>query len=100
MSALPILLQPRVHALLRGLFLITRHVRHQIATLFFDCKREYAKRRLQKLKESALVGERWRRVNEPAVYFLTRKAFTLLNSSFANGLCSTVRTDRVEYGKF
>jgi hypothetical protein len=50
-----------------------------IATVYFDGKKEAAKKRLQKIKNAGLIGERKRRVNEPAVLFLTRKAHTLLN---------------------
>lgn len=49
-----------------------------IAILFFDGSREAAKKRLQKLKEAGFVGERRRKVSEPSILFLTRKAFSLL----------------------
>ena len=50
-----------------------------VATLFFDGKREYTKKRLQKLKAAGFISERVRRVNEPSILFLTRKAFNLLS---------------------
>lgn len=51
-----------------------------IVTLYFDGKSEYTKKRLQKLKAANLIRERPRRMNEPAVLFLTRKGFDLLNA--------------------
>jgi hypothetical protein len=52
-----------------------------IAALYFNDKREYAKKRLQKLKAVGFIGERRRNVNEPSVLFLTRKAFAYLKGS-------------------
>lgn len=49
-----------------------------IATLYFDRKREYTKKRLQKLKAAGFIRERRRQINKPAVLFLTRKAFVAL----------------------
>jgi hypothetical protein len=72
-------LQPRDLALLRGLFECRIMTAAHVAALHFDDKREYAKKRLQKLKAAGLIGERKRRVNEPSVLFLTRKAFLLLS---------------------
>jgi hypothetical protein len=51
-----------------------------IATLHFEGKREYTKKRLQKLKAAGFIVERKRNANEPSVLFLTRKAFTLLKN--------------------
>lgn len=51
----------------------------QIAVLYFDGKGEAAKKRLGKLKSAGLVSERPRKSFDPAVLFLTRKAFALLN---------------------
>ncbi len=72
--------QDRDFALLRGLFESRVMTAGHIATLYFDGKREYTKKRLQKLKAAGLIGERKRRVNEPSILFLTRKSFDLLNS--------------------
>lgn len=72
-------LQDRDLALLRGLFECRIMTAPHVATLYFDGKREYTKKRLQKLKAAGFIGERTRRVNEPSILFLTRKAFTLLN---------------------
>ena len=73
-------LQERDLALLRGLFECRVMTANHIATLYFDGKREYTKKRLQKLKAAGFIGERKRNSNEPSVLFLTRKAFTLLSS--------------------
>lgn len=43
-----------------------------VATLYFEGKREYTKKRLQKLKTTGFIGERTRRVNEPSLLSLTR----------------------------
>lgn len=76
----PVQLQDRDIALLRGLFESRVMTSAHIATLYFDGKREYTKKRLQKLKAAGLIGERKRNANESSVLFLTRKAFTLLAS--------------------
>src|SRR6478672_1216237 len=72
-------LQERDFALLLGLFECRVMAAAHIAALFFKGKREYTKKRLQKLKAAGLISERKRRINEPSVLFLTRKAFLLLN---------------------
>jgi hypothetical protein len=73
-------LQDRDFALLRGLFECRVMTADHIATLFFDGKRPYTTKRLQKLKAAGFIGERRRNANERSVLFLTRKAFTLLAS--------------------
>jgi len=73
-------LQDRDHALLRGLFESRVMTLAHVATLYFDGKREYAKKRLQKLKAAGFIRERKRQVNEPSVLFLTGKAFVALKS--------------------
>jgi hypothetical protein len=70
--------QDRDFALLRGLFESRIMTTAHIAALYFDGKREAAKKRLQKLKATGLISERKRRVNDPSVLFLTRKGFSLL----------------------
>src|ERR1017187_788306 len=72
--------QDRDFALLRGLFECRVMTAGHIATLYFDGKREYTKKRLQKLKAAGFIRERRRQVNEPSVLFLTRKAFVALKS--------------------
>jgi hypothetical protein len=49
-----------------------------ISGLFFDDRTEAAKKRLQKLKAAGLISERRRKVNEPSILLLSRKAFALL----------------------
>ena len=78
-NAAPLELQARDLDLLRGLFEDRVLSAGHIATLYFDCKREAAKKRLQKLKAAGLIGERTRRANEPAILFLTRFAFKVLH---------------------
>jgi hypothetical protein len=71
-------LQDRDFALLRGLLESRIMTADHITTLYFGGKGEYTKKRLQKLKAAGLIGERRRRVNEPAILFLTRKGFRAL----------------------
>ncbi len=73
-------LQDRDFTLLRGLFECRVMTAGHIATLYFDDKREYTKKRLQKLKAAGFIRERKRQVNEPSVLFLTRKAFVALKN--------------------
>jgi len=70
--------QERDFTLLRGLFESRVMTAGHIAALYFDGKREYTKKRLQKLKAAGFIRERKRQVNEPSVLFLTRKAFVAL----------------------
>ena len=74
-------LQDRDLALLRGLFESRIMTAGHLAALYFDGKPEYTKKRLQKLKAAGFIGVRTRRVNEPSILFLTRKAFNLLDRS-------------------
>jgi hypothetical protein len=78
-AAISIDLQERDTALLRGLFECRIMTAKHVAALHFEGKKEYAKKRLQKLKAAGFIAERKGRVNEPSVLFLTRKAFSLLN---------------------
>lgn len=79
MQAVPsFVVQARDIALLRGLFESRVMTTAQIAAFYFGGKKEAAKKRLQKIKSAGLLGERKRRVNEPSVLFLTRKAHSLL----------------------
>jgi hypothetical protein len=70
----------RDFVLLRGLFECRVMTAKHVATLYFDGKKSYTTKRLQKLKAAGLVGERKRRVNERSILFLTRKAFNLLKT--------------------
>jgi len=72
-------LQQRDLALLRGLFECRIMTAAHVATLYFDGKRPYTIKRLQKLKAAGFINERKRRVNEASILFLTRKAFNLLS---------------------
>lgn len=73
-------LQERDFAFLRGLFESRVMTSEHVSTIYFDGKREYTKKRLQKLKAAGLISGRPRRVNEPAILFLTRKAFLRLRN--------------------
>jgi hypothetical protein len=76
----PIQFQPRDLTLLLGLFESRVMTAGHVSTLYFNGKREYAKKRLQKIKAAGFIGERKRNANEPSVLFLTRKGFTHLKS--------------------
>jgi hypothetical protein len=73
-----VLIQERDLSLLRGLFESRIMTAAHIAALYFDGKREAAKKRLQKLKTVKLIGERPRRVNEPSILYLTINGHLLL----------------------
>ena len=75
-----IFLQKRDLVLFRGLFESRIMTANHISTLYFEGKREYAKKRLQKIKAAGFIGERKRNANEPSVLFLTRKGFTHLKN--------------------
>jgi hypothetical protein len=79
-GSVPLQLQPRDLALLRGLFESRVMTTSHISTLYFDGKREYTKKRLQKIKAAGFIGERKRNANEPSVLFLTRKGFAHLKN--------------------
>src|ERR1700729_1032220 len=76
-------IQERDLDLLRGLFESRIMTTTQIAAIFFDGKREQAKKRLQKMKAAGLIQERKRLVIEPSIFFLTHKAFILLRDANA-----------------
>ena len=78
MLPIPISLQDRDLALLRGLFECRVMTTSHAAALYFDSKSEAAKKRLQKLKGAGLITERPRRAFDPSVIFLTRKGLILL----------------------
>ena len=71
-------LQNRDFKILDGLFESRVMTSAHIAALYFDDKKEAAKKRLQKIKATGLITERKRRVNEPSILFLTRKGHALL----------------------
>jgi hypothetical protein len=78
MKSLSISLTPRDLVFLRCLFesriMTTKHA----STLCFGGKPDATKKRLQKLKSAGLIGERRRKVYEPSILFLTRKAHLIL----------------------
>lgn len=71
-AAASIELQDRDFEILRGLFECRVMTGNHISALYFEDRDEAAKKRIQKLKASDLLGERPRRAFEPAVLFLTR----------------------------
>jgi hypothetical protein len=71
-------IQPRDWILLRGLFESRVMTLAHATVLYFDGKKEMAKKRLQKLKAFGIVRERPRHFSDPSILFLTRKAFVLL----------------------
>lgn len=73
-------LQDRDRSILRGLFESRIMTSAHVAALYFDGRKESAKKRLQKLKTAGLIGERKRRVYEPSVLYLTPKAFAFLRA--------------------
>lgn len=77
-SATAIHFQERDFAILRGLFESRVMTAAHIAALYFDNKKEAAKKRLQRIKAANLIGERKRHINEKSVLFLTRQGHALL----------------------
>lgn len=73
-----IVVQERDLAVLFGLFESRVATLAHLADLFFEGRKEAAKKRLQKLKSAGLIRERARRASEPALLFLTTTAFDLL----------------------
>jgi Replication-relaxation len=71
-------LQRRDVALLRGLFESRVMTAKHVAKLYFDGKRPYTTKRLQKIKAAGLITERKRLPTQASVLFLTRKAFNFL----------------------
>lgn len=75
-----VVFQPRDLKLLRGLFESRIMTAGHVSTLYFNGKREYTKKRLQKIKTTGFIGERKRNANEPSILFLTRKGFVHLKN--------------------
>ena len=73
-------MQERDLAILQGLFesrlMTLTHVTH----LYFNGHREAAKKRIQRLKRERFIGERARRVYQPSILHLSRRAFGELSS--------------------
>lgn len=74
-------LQARDISILRGLFECRVMSASHIAALYFDGKPEAAKKRLHLLKSAGYIAERPRRPSEPAVLYLTRRAFQALSDA-------------------
>ncbi len=87
MQSPSISLQSRDLAVLQGLFETRVMTTDHIAVLFFENRRPYTTKRLQRLKTAGLIGERRRRVNEPAILFLTTKGLRALKDA---GLLSEI----------
>jgi len=79
-TSLAVSLQERDLALLRGLLESRVMTGGNVASIYFEGKKEAAKKRLQKLKSSGYIGERKRQPNEPSVLSLTGKGFKLLKT--------------------
>ena len=73
-----IVAQERDIAFLRGLFESRVMTLDHVTALHFDGHREYAKKRIQKLKAAGIVGERARETFERSVLFLARGGLDLL----------------------
>jgi len=71
-------IQDRDLEILRGLFESRVMTARHVAAIYFAGSYEAARKRLQKLKAAGYVKERPRRAYDPAVLFLTKKAFALL----------------------
>lgn len=71
-------IQERDITLLRGLFESRVMTSAHIADVYFEGRKEAAKKRLQKLKGAGLIGERPRRASEPAALHVTRPGLNLL----------------------
>jgi hypothetical protein len=72
-------LQERDLAILLGLFESRLATLSHITRLFFDGHGEAAKKRTQRLKEDRYIRERDRRVYEPSILHLSRRAFVELS---------------------
>jgi hypothetical protein len=72
-------LQERDLAILLGLFESRLATLSHITRLFFDGHGEAAKKRIQRLKEDRYIRERDRRVYEPSILHLSRRAFVELS---------------------
>lgn len=71
-------LQARDLAVLRGLFESRVMTLAHAADIFFEGKREAAKKRIQKLKAAGFLAERKRRAYEPSILCLATKALEYL----------------------
>src|SRR4051794_34938179 len=74
-------LQKRDLNILRSLAICRIMTNRQIAGIFFQGRREAAKKRLQKLKAAGFIKERSRKAYEPAILRLTSAALGLLSDN-------------------
>jgi hypothetical protein len=74
-------LQPRDYAFLRGLFECRSMTLAHAVALFFGGRTPAATKRLQTLKAGGYVLDRRRRVGEPSILCLTKKAFDELSAA-------------------
>lgn len=72
--------QDRDLQVLLGLFESRVMTLAHVTAMYFDGKKEAAKKRVQRLKSVGVVGERPRRTAEQSVLFLPRRGFELLRS--------------------
>lgn len=74
-------LQDRDYEILLGLFECRVMTLSHIAELYFDGKTEAAKKRVQKLKGGGYLRERARRIGDPSVLHIGKKAFLALQEA-------------------
>jgi hypothetical protein len=72
-------LQERDLAILQGLFESRLMTLSHVTRLYFKGKSEAAKKRIQRLKQDRYIRERARRVYEPSILHLSRRAFATLS---------------------
>jgi hypothetical protein len=73
-------LQERDLAILQGLFESRLMTLNHITHLYFNGRSEAAKKRIQRLKRERFIRERARRVYQPSILHLSRRAFGELSS--------------------
>ena len=73
--------QPRDYSILRTLIECRVFTTTHATSLFFNGRKEAAKKRLQILKRAGLIAERPRAPSEPAVLYLTRKGLETLRDA-------------------
>ncbi|MCI0560267.1 MAG: hypothetical protein MN733_17410, partial [Nitrososphaera sp.] len=71
-------IQERDLSLLRGMFESRVLTAAHASVLYFGGKKEATKKRLQKLKAAGLISERRRRLYEPTILSLSKKALSVL----------------------
>jgi hypothetical protein len=74
-------LQERDLAIMQGLFESRVMTLQHMVSLYFEGRIDAARKRIQRLKACGYFKERPRRPYEPAVFYLTRKAFDTLQAA-------------------